>query len=156
MRYAALDATACKPHRETVGVVIAACSLSVFRCGLPAEFAAPHNEGAVEHAPAFEVCQQSSDRLIGVAGMFGVVADNIGMSIPVIVVVRSARINLDEPRAAFYQTSGEKAFAAKIVGPFIANTIKIKGFLVFTGKIDGFRRARLHFVREFITGDAGC
>ena len=66
---AALDAAAGHPHREAVGVVVAAGALGVLGGRLPAELAAPDDERLVEQAAPLEVLEQAGDRLVGVAGV---------------------------------------------------------------------------------------
>ena len=85
-----LDAATGHPHREAVGVVIAAGALGIFRRRLPAELPPPDHERAVEEPRTLQILQQRRDRLIGVAGVEVVVLLEIPVGIPVVVVVGPA------------------------------------------------------------------
>ena len=66
---AALDAAAGQPHREAVGVVVAARALGVLGGRLAAELAAPDDQRLVQQAAALQVLEQAGDRLVGAAGV---------------------------------------------------------------------------------------
>ena len=55
---AALDAAAGHPHREAVGVVVAAGALGVFGGRLAAELAAPDDERLVEQPALLQILEQ--------------------------------------------------------------------------------------------------
>ena len=55
MAHPALHPAAGHPHGESVGVVVAAGALLVFRRGLPTKFTAPHDQGLLEHSSLFEI-----------------------------------------------------------------------------------------------------
>ena len=111
---AALDAAARHPHREAVGVVVAAGPLGVLGGRLAAELAAPDDQRLVEQAAPLQVLEQAGDRLVGVAGVLGVVRDEVAVGVPVVVVVGAARVDLDEPDAALDQPPGDQALAAEV------------------------------------------
>ena len=80
---AALDAAAGHPHGKAVGVVVAAGALCVFGGRLAAEFASPDDQRFVEQAAPLQILQQPGDRLVGVAGVVGVVLDQVAVGVPV-------------------------------------------------------------------------
>ena len=63
--HAAFDPAAGHPHGESIGVVIAAGALGVFRGRLASELAAPHDQRFVEQAALLEVLEKSGDRFVG-------------------------------------------------------------------------------------------
>ena len=79
---AALDAAAGQPHREAVGVVVAAGALGVLGRRLPAELAAPDDQRRVEQAALLQVLEQPGDRLVGLAGVLVVVLDQVACGRP--------------------------------------------------------------------------
>ena len=85
-----LDSAAGHPHREAISVVITPGALGVFSGGLAAKLASPNDQGLVKQARRLQVFEQAGDRLVGVAGVLGVVLHQVGMSIPVVVVVSTA------------------------------------------------------------------
>src|SRR5438105_1947587 len=121
---AARDAAAGQPHGEAVRVMIAAGPFLELGGGLAAELAAPDDQGLVEQAAALEVLDQAGDGLVGVAGVLGVVGDEVGVGVPVVVVVRAAGIDLDEPHAALDQPPGDQALAAEVGGPGLIDTVE--------------------------------
>ena len=113
---AALDPAAGHPHREAVGVVVAAGPLGVLGGRLAAELAAPDDQGLVEQAAPLQVLEQAGDRLVGAAGVVVVVLDEVAVGVPVAVVVGAAGVELDEPDAALDQPAGQQAAAAEVAG----------------------------------------
>src|SRR5262249_39338679 len=87
MADAALDAAAGHPHREAVGIVIAAGAGGVLGGRLPAKLAAPDDDRLIQQATALQVLQERSDRLVGVSGMPVVIDLHVGVGVPVVVVV---------------------------------------------------------------------
>src|SRR5207249_11931669 len=103
------------PHREAVGVVVAAGAGGVFGRGLAAKLAAPDYQCFIEQAAPLEVLEKGRDGLVGAAGVVGVVADQVAVSVPVVVVVGAARVKLNEANAALNQAAGQEAAAAEIL-----------------------------------------
>ena len=99
---AAFDAAAGHPHGESVGIMIAPGAFGVFGSGLASEFAAPDDEGFVKETSVFEVLKETCDGFVGVAGVVVVVFFEVAVGIPVVVVVSTARVNLDEADASFH------------------------------------------------------
>ena len=89
---AALDAAAGRPHREPVGVVVAAGARGVLRRRLPAELAAPDHDRALQQPAPLQVLQEPRDRLVGVPGVLVVVQLDVGVGVPVVVVVVPAAV----------------------------------------------------------------
>ncbi len=109
---AALDAAAGEPHGEAVCIVVAAGALGVLGGRLPAELAAPDNQRRVQQATLFQVFEQAGDRFVGLAGVQVMVADQVAVSVPVVVVVGAAGVDLDEAHAALHQPPGQQALPA--------------------------------------------
>src|SRR5262245_4550714 len=77
---AAFDAGAGQPHREAIGVVVAA--VAFFGHGGAAKLAAPDDERRVEQAAAFQVLEEAGDRLVGGAAVAAVVGFDVGVGVP--------------------------------------------------------------------------
>jgi len=100
----AADAAAGHPRREGVGIVIAAGLGTFLGQGEAAELAGADDQGAVEEAALFQICQQSGDRDVRFAGELAVIAGDIDMAIPRALVFHSAAEDLDEAHAALDET----------------------------------------------------
>src|SRR5262245_52541244 len=87
---AAFHSAACHPHGEAIGVVITARAVGVFGSGLSAKLAAPDDERFVEQTAALEIVNQAGDRLVSPAGVIGVVADQVAVGVPIVVVMSAA------------------------------------------------------------------
>src|SRR5947209_14278731 len=87
---AVLDATAGHPDGKGLRMMIAAEPAAQSRIGFDhrrtAELAAPDDQRLIEQAPSFEVGNESGTRLIGVATVFAVVADQIGVRVPAFMI----------------------------------------------------------------------
>ena len=75
---AGFDAGACHPHREGVRVVVAADEAFlelavhvVLHHGGAPEFAAPDDEGFIEKAALFEICEEAGDRFVDLLAFDG-------------------------------------------------------------------------------------
>ena len=104
----ALDSTARHPGREAEAVVVAARALGILRCRLTTELAAPDDEGFAEEPTLFEIRQQPGDREIGLPGMQVVVDFQVAVGVPVVVVVGSTGVNLNEADPAFDEPAGQQ------------------------------------------------
>ena len=122
---APLDAAAGHPHGEAVGVVVAARALGVFGGRLAAELAAPDHQRLVEQAAALQILEQAGDRLVGAAGVVGVVLVQVAVGVPVVVVVGAAGIELDEAHAALDQPPGQQAAAAEVCGLRLVDAVEL-------------------------------
>ena len=156
--HARLDAAAGQPTREPVGVVVAAGARGVLGRRLPAELPGPDDDGRVEQPGPLQVLEQPGDRQVGVPGVLAVVGHHVGVGVPVVVVVRPAGVDLDEPDAALDEPAGEQALAAEVRRAGLRrafDAVHFEGFLRLLGEIDGLGGVLLHLVREFVAGDAG-
>ena len=123
--FSALDATTGHPHCETIWVVVSAvtCPHVTVRLaigyGSAAEFPSPYDQGRFQKASPLQIGQQSRDRLVHSACIFGVVLVATGVSIP------SVLINLDEPNTAFYHAARKKAVSAERLSYLIVKTIEL-------------------------------
>ncbi len=72
---------------KTVRVVIATGSLGVFGGRLASELASPNDDGFIEQAALGEIGQEPRDRLVGVARVLRMVGDDVGVGVPIVVVV---------------------------------------------------------------------
>ena len=70
---ATFEATPGGPHRKAVRVVVAACALGVLSGWLSSEFAAPHDDRAVQQPALFQVLNQTGDRFVGITSVLRVV-----------------------------------------------------------------------------------
>src|SRR5262245_51946057 len=87
---AALDAAAGEPHGEAVAVVVAAGALGILRSRLAAELAAPDYDRRIEQPAALQILQEPRDGPVGLTGVQSVVLHDVGVSVPVVVVVGPA------------------------------------------------------------------
>ena len=99
---ASFDAAAGHPHGEAVGVMIAPGAFGVFGSGLATEFAAPDDEGSIKQTSVFEVLKKAGNGFVGVAGVVVVIFFEIAVSVPVVVVVGAARVNLNEANSPLH------------------------------------------------------
>ena len=150
---APLDAAAGHPHREAVGVVVAAGPLGVLGGRLAAELAAPDDQRLVEQAALLQVLEQAGDRLVGVAGVLGVVGDHVGVGVPVVVVVGAAGVDLDEPHAALDQPPGQQALAAEVGGLGLVDAVQRQRVSRSPGEIDRLGGVLLHLEGQLVAGD---
>ena len=153
--HASLDATASHPHREAVGVVIPARTLSIFGRGLPAKLAPPNHQRAVQQTRSLQVGEQGRHRLIGVARVEVMIFFQIAVRIPVVVVVGAARVELDKPYPSFHQSPRQEATPTEIRRPRIVQTVELLGGRSFQREIHGLRRVLLHLPRQFVGGNPG-
>ena len=152
---AAPDPAPGHPHREAVGVVVAAGSLGVFGRGLASELAAPHHDRLLEQARALQVLEQAGNRLVGAAGVVLVVRVEIAVGIPVVVVVVPARVDLDEAHTALHQTPGQQALAAELLGALAVQAVEPPRRLGLGLDVEDLGGVLLHLEGQLVAGDAG-
>jgi hypothetical protein len=111
---AAFDTAAGHPDGEAVAVVIAATAGGVFGGWLPTKFAAPHDQRVPEQATVFQIFDQTGDGFIRLSCMQIMIRFHVRMSVPVVIVVRSAGIDLHKPNATFDKSSSQQALAAEL------------------------------------------
>lgn len=148
--HAAFDATACEPHAEAVGVVVAAGRALAFAEGHAAEFTAPHDESFVEHAALFEIGEEGGDGLVDFGAVLAVVLLDALVGVPRLFEVAAAGVELDEADAALDEPAGDEAVAAKLVGGLLADAVHVQGLGRFIGDVHGLRGFGLHAVRELV------
>lgn len=118
------------------------------------ELTTPDDERAVEHAALLEVFEEACDRFVGAASVVVVVLFEVAVSVPVVVVVCTARIKLDEADAAFDKASREQAAFPEFGGLGIVEAVEVLRVSGLSGDVDGFRSMLLHLEGEFVAGDA--
>src|ERR1051326_348157 len=86
------------------------------RCA--AKFRRPQNEGVLQQAARLEILQQSGQRLVHDGGLFGVILDDILVSVPIDAgrPERAAVEHLHETHAPFEQATREETVAAEAGG----------------------------------------
>ena len=92
--------------------------------------------------------------LIGVAGVMIVVGHQVGVGVPVVVVMGAAGVDLDEADAALDQPPGDQAFAAEIGGARLVDAVERAGLGRFLAQIDGLGRGLLHAKGQLVAGDS--
>ena len=142
---AALHAAAGHPHREALGVVVAA--VAVLRVRRAAELAAPEDERVVEHPALLEVGKQCRDRLVDLAALLRELLAQVAVRVPAAVA------HLDEAHALLGEAPRQQALARERVGRLLADAVHVERRLLLVGKIDEIRHLRLHAEREFVALD---
>src|SRR5439155_19594760 len=130
-------------------------ALAVLTRGSSAELAGPDNERLLQQAATFKVGEEGGDGLIGFAAVKGVVLADVGMSVPVFVVVAAAGVDFDKAHAALDKPAGEQAAAAKVLGHGVVQTVEFFRFHGFLTQIHGLGSIGLHAEGELVAGDAG-
>ena len=116
-----------------------AAALGVFRRWLASEFTAPDNQGVFQHVSLFEILQQPSQWFVSFTGVQIVVVLQVTVSIPVVVVVSTARINLHHSHAAFDHASGQQTLSTD-GGTFgVVEAVKFLCGLGFLTDVHSFR-----------------
>ena len=151
----AFDPAACHPHGEAIGVVVAAGARGVLGGRLPAELAAPDHQRLVQQAAMLEVLKQPGDRLVGAAGVIGVILNQVAMGVPIVVIVRSAGIQLHEADSPLDQPSGEQAAAAEVRGLLVVDAVEGLRVVGLARVVDGLGSVLLHLEGQLIAGDPG-
>ena len=86
--------------------------------------------------------------------MFVVVGLKVAVGVPVVIVVGTSGIDLDEAHATLNQTAGHQAFLAEVLGAVLVHAVEGLNMLRLLVEIDGFWSGGLHLVGELIGGDA--
>ena len=116
----------------------------------PAEFAAPDDEGVIEHAALFEVSEEGGDGFVDGADEGAVGALDVVVAVPV------SGVGLDEADAFFEEASGEEAFPAEGIGVWISDAVGVEGALFFAFEVDEVGNFHLHAVGELVGFHACC
>ena len=120
------DSGSCHPDAEAAWMVIAAIvgfgetALAIDRAS---EFAAPNNQGVVEHASHFQILNKSCTRLIDVAALKGEVTGEVAMLVPAPVE------NLGETDASFRHAASEETVVGKRAGLCYIRAIHVEDVL---------------------------
>lgn len=129
-------------------VVGSAIALAIVRG--TAEFAAPDDEGVIEHAALFEVVDEASAGLVDIEGL----AFNFGGE--GVVVVPAAMEELNEADAALGHAAGEEAVAGEGAGFLDFGAVELfVEFFVFAGEVGKLGDGGLHAEGHFLLGDGG-
>ena len=134
--------------------MITTTSFRIFGCRLTTELTAPDHQCFIEQASVFQILQQTGDRLVRGPRMMVVVFFQVPVSVPIVIVVRPARIDLDEANSSFHQSTGQQATFAEGVRRGVIHPVQFFGVPGFLVEFDGFRRGRLHAVGQFVAGDS--
>ena len=87
--------------------------------------------------------------------MRGVVLDHVAVSVPGVVAVAAAGIDLDEADAPFHQPPGDEALAAEFLRLRVLQSVQAPRGLGFPGQVHGFGSRLLHPERQLVAGDSG-
>src|SRR5262249_40270220 len=145
----ALDAAAGQPHREGVGVVVAAVRPLGGR--RPAELGAEDDQGVPEQIALLEVVQQRRDRFVYSLRITTMVGAQAPMGIPVIARVRE--IPLYEPPPRLRQPARQQALPDELVGWLLADAVAGVGLVRLTRQVKHLRRGVLHAEGQLERGD---
>ena len=98
---AGFHSTACHPHREAFGMVIAAIAFirnAPLRINGPSKLATPNDQCVIKHAALFKVLNQRPRCLVNVLALIGEVLGKI------LVLIPTAMEDLNKAHIAFNQT----------------------------------------------------
>ena len=155
MRHAPLHASSCQPHRESVRVVVAAGLIPLLRDREAAELPSPDNERLVEEPAPVEILQERRDRAVGLGGEAGMVAADVGMAVPALLVLLTTGIDLHESHAALHEAPGGQALPGEMAAGGVVEAVEIERLAGFGGEIEGLRGGHLHPVGELVALDPG-
>ncbi len=77
------------------------------------------------------------------------------MGVPIVIIVRPSRVQLDEADTPFHQASRQQTAAAKLLRARLVDTVEFPRGLRFAAKIHRLRCMPLHVEGEFIAGETG-
>ncbi len=147
---ARLNTATCHPRAETFRLMFA--TMNINRCGTTEiltprrtpKLSGPQHQSIVQQSSAFEVFDQTSNRLIGLFTESGQVASNIPMMIPPI------HRHLNKTNSRFAQLASQQTGAAMFITRSAApNAVEIECVLRLFGEINKLRRSRLHAKGKF-------
>ena len=150
--HSTLDPASGHPDREPVVVVISA--VLALGTGRASELAGPDHDGFVEQSSLLQVTQQTGDRLVGLAAHAGVVADEVGMSVPGPGGSASMK-HLHESHALLDQSTGGQQVLAKWTRGRVVEAVECLGLLGLTAQVHDLRNRRLHAKRQVVGLDPG-
>ena len=123
--------------------------------GSSAELACPDHQGALQQSAALQVLEQAGDGKVGLSAVQRVVLDHVAVSVPGVVAVAAAGIDLDEADAPFHQPTGNEALAAEFLRLRVLQSVQAPRGLGFAGQVHGFGSRLLHPERQLVAGDSG-
>src|SRR5262249_57869824 len=109
---AALHPAAGEPHREAVGVVVAAVGVLAHRGA--AELAAPDHHRVVEQSAPLQIAQQRGGGAVAAAAHARVVPLQVAVGVP---LATAAAVDLDEADAALHEPAGPPAAGGRAPPP---------------------------------------
>ncbi len=136
---AAFDSAAGHPGGEAVAVVIAPAARCVFRGRLTSKFAAPDDQRVLQQAAFFQVLDQPGDWFVCFTRVQVVVRFHVRMSVPVVVVMCSAGVDLDEANTAFDHATSQQTLSAELFALRIIQAVQFLSRLSFLRDINRFR-----------------
>ena len=86
-----------------------------------------------------EILNQPGDGQIGFTGVQVVIAFHVAVSVPVVVIVGTSRVDLDKPNPAFHQSSSQEALSPEGRRFRVIQPIQMLSAFGFVGDINGFR-----------------
>ena len=145
---ASFDAAARHPHREPLGVMVAADDLRVARLGswCAAKLAPPQDQRIFQQPPRLEVLDQARYRLVDLADVDLVSLFQVGVLVPLFVVKGQAvRVaDLDKTDAPFGKAAGQQTHLAKVLGLLVVQPVQLPRVVRFAGQVDRLGRGGLH------------
>ena len=123
MTDATLDTATCKPGCKRIGVVVASGFGPDLGDGQSAELAAAHDERFVEHSALLQIGQQRGDRLVHLVRKATMIALDIIVSIPALLILSAAAVKLDEANAVFDQASGGETLPSEMSTTLIVESV---------------------------------
>ena len=120
-----------------------------------AELAAPDDERFVEEPAAGEILEQRGDRPIGLGGEAGVIAEDVGMTVPAALVLLAAGVDLDEAHAALDEPTGDEALLREVAAGGIVEAVEVVRLPRLAREVERLGRGHLHAVRQLEALDAG-
>ena len=150
---AGFNASSSHPSGKGVGVMVTTPAFAVLHVALEkrstTEFAAPDDEGFIEHAALLEIADETC------AGLVGILALGVEFRGEGAVLVPARVHELDELSSAFGETTGEQTIAgegARLMDPW---SVEIEDLLGLIGDVGEFGDTGLHTIGHFILRDTG-
>ena len=122
-----------------IATVAAAQRRAGFDHGRPPKFSPPHNQRLFQQPPLLEIVDQAGNRFVSGPGMMVVILLQVSMGVPIVVVVRSARIDLDEANTSLHQSTSQQATIGKM-----SLAVSFSSLLRFTFEVERVVRAHAH------------
>ena len=154
------DAAARHPHREPLGVMVAADDLRVARLGswCAAKLAPPQDQRIFQQPPRLEVLDQAGDRFVDLADVDLVSLFQVGVLVPLFVVKRQAVgvTDLDKTDAPLGKAASQQTHLAKVLGLLVVQSVQLPRVGRFAGQVDRLGCGRLHAEGHLVRFDPRC